>query len=97
MDEYDVFIKLYVAKDEVIYYGLYKSKEDKDENIYVLITDYDVKDYKGTTLYDYTNDRTCWAMINTKDITRVEIFYDKNSDKSKKIIGKKYFNTRGVT
>jgi len=86
MDEYDVFIKLHISTDKVVYHGLYKGHEDKDENLYVLITDYDVKSYDGKDIHDYSEDRQRWAIINTKDISRVEIKYSEKSDRNKKII-----------
>ncbi len=89
-DEYNTFIKIYIPSDQVVYYGLFKGYEDKEENNYLLITEYDIKDYNGNLIKDYTEDRTCWATINSKDISRVEIFYVERSEKAKKIITTKY-------
>lgn len=86
--KYNTYVKLYISSDEVIYYGLYKGHEDHEGDNYILITDYDVKDYNGNKKVDYTDDRSCWATINTKDISRIEVFYNAKSEKAIKIINK---------
>lgn len=86
MDEYDVFIKVFIPCDQVMYYGLYKGHEPKCDNAYILLTDYEIRDYNNITLKDYSADRTRWAIINTKDISRVELIYSDKSERSKKNI-----------
>ncbi len=84
IDDYDVFLKIYIPVDKVYYYGLYKGHENKFENVYIILTDYEIRDYSSTLLRDYSSDRTRWVTINSKDISRVEIVYSEKSNKSQK-------------
>lgn len=92
IDDYDVYLKLYIPSDKVYYYGLYKGHDEKDDNPYVLLTDYEVRDYQGNILQDgetlrsYNNNRTRWATINVKDVSSVEIIYSERSERNKKIV-----------
>lgn len=88
-DIYDVFIKVFIPNDQVIYYGLYKGNEEKDDDLYILMTDYEVRKYDGKVVNDYSDDRTRWVIINTKDINRVEIIYSSNSDRSTRPVPRK--------
>ncbi len=84
MDEHDVFIKVYIPSDQVMYYGMYKGHEPKDDSTYILITDYEIRDYDNKVIKDNSKDRTRWAIINTKDISRVDLIYSDKSIRSKK-------------
>jgi len=89
MDDRNVYLKLFIPGDNVYYYGLYKGHEEKVNDLYVLITDYEVRDYSDNLIADYTGNRTRWATINTKNISRVEIIYSKYSERNKKVIKNK--------
>ena len=88
-DDRNVYLKLFIPGDNVYYYGLYKGHEEKVNDLYVLITDYEVRDYSDNLIADYTGNRTRWATINTKNISRVEIIYSKYSERNKKVIKNK--------
>lgn len=84
MDDRDTFIKVFIPTDKVTYYGLYKGHEGKEDNNYILITDYEITDYNGVIIKDFSKDRACWATLSTKDISRVEVFYTDESKKATK-------------
>ena len=70
-----------MPSEKVIYYGSIVDYEEKDGDCFILLNNYDLKDYEYNPILKYTSKNENCVAINTKNISRFEIFYNKDSEK----------------
>ncbi len=74
-----VWLRLYLPEDRVVYTGTLRKYEEEQENYYLTISNYSSYSYDEKEIDNYYEDSTKWAALNTKDISRIEIFYHPES------------------
>lgn len=81
--EYGLWISVFVPNESVIYNGKLRKFEETDgnENYFILLSNYTCYSYSAEPIINYSNDNSKWVAINTKDISRIEIFYHSKSKK----------------
>lgn len=72
---------VYIPSEKKIYQGIIQRYEDRDylEDYFLILSNYKLYDYKGNEIEDNTFVPTKWVMVNTKDISRIEILYSEDS------------------
>lgn len=85
-EENGTWIVVYMPEERVIYKGVLQRYEDKEEleNYFLILSNYILYDYKQHIIEDNLFVSNKWVMLNTKDISRIEILYSENSYKIEK-------------
>lgn len=81
--KHGMYMEVYLPNEKVSYYGQFRNSESKKDNKYIVISNYELKDYNGNIICDFEHDYSKCVMINTKDISRFEICYNIESYKAK--------------
>lgn len=70
---------VYLKNSDIGYTGIFRLKDETDSDFYITLISYIVFD-KNTkeTVCDYSNTKSS-AMINSRDIERIELFYENDS------------------
>lgn len=79
--EYGMWVRVYLPSEKIIYIGQFRKYEEKEEKFIICLSNYKSITYNDREIEDCTSNPKNWVMVNIKDISRVEIFYN---DKSKK-------------
>lgn len=74
-------IKIFLPSESIIYIGNLLDYEEKDGDFYLVISRYEILDYNEQRKENNIDDKTKRAVINTKQISRMELIYDENSEK----------------
>lgn len=81
--KYGTWITVYMKDDKVIYQGKVRKWESmssrNDKDIFIVLSNYCSYGYNGEDLNLYEDDNTQWALLNTKNISRIEFTYHPNS------------------
>jgi hypothetical protein len=83
--EFGLWVMVYIAPDKVVYLGKLRRyvETEKGQMYTIFLSNYVLFDYESNVLQDYKEESDKWVALNSKDITRVEIYYH---PKSKKIL-----------
>lgn len=86
-----LWMLVYLRDERIIYFGAFQRYEEREdvENYFLVLSNYRSFGYDGMELEDQRQNPLRWVMINTKDISRIELIYDEESkkvEKSKKIV-----------
>lgn len=83
--ENGTWIVVYIPEERVVYQGVLQRYEDSEdlENYFLVLSNYKLYDYKQHIVEDNLFVPNKWIMLNTKDISRIEILYSENSQKVK--------------
>lgn len=79
---------VYLQNERIIYFGALQRYEEREdvENYFLVLSNYKSFEYNGIEMEDQSRNPLRWVMINTKDISRIEIIYDEKSSKIKNSI-----------
>lgn len=82
--ENGLWVIAYIPTDQVIYKGQLRKFEEKNnsESSFLVLSNYTTLTYSSEVLADYQEQNEKRVIINTKDISRLELYY---SPKSRKI------------
>lgn len=78
-------VAAFLEKDKRIYQGEIRYFEEKDgtENTYIVLSNWVKYDYDGTEVENYESSNNRRVLLNTRDISRMELCYDPNSSRIK--------------
>jgi len=81
--EKGLWVITYLCTEQLMYKGQIRKYEEKDnsENTYIVLSNYTLLDYGGEEIINYVNDNSKRVLLNTKDISRIELYYDLDSKK----------------
>jgi hypothetical protein len=76
-----LYVKVYLRNERVIYAGQIRKYEEREssDNSYFVLSSYCQSDYEGVLLQDHENDDSYRILLNTKDISRMELCYHPDS------------------
>lgn len=79
--KYGIWATVYVPNDKVIYVGQFLKWEERDdsENSYLVLSKYVQYSYDGAEEVNHREDKNYHALINSRDISRIELDYDERS------------------
>lgn len=69
------WLMVYLNSRELVYFGQFKYGEEFVNKPLIVLEHYQIMDLDGNIKADYTNDSSEIAIIDTKDIERIEITY----------------------
>lgn len=81
--ENGTYFTVYLKENKLVYSGAIIKHEEKEENNYLLMSDYIIYDLEGNQLRDSSSDQEC-IVLNTNDISRFELSYSPSSKKIEK-------------
>lgn len=81
--ENGTYLTVYLKEEELVYSGAIIKHEEKEDNNYLLMSNYLVYDYEGNKISDMESDQEC-IVLNTNDISRYELSYSPSSKKIRK-------------
>lgn len=78
-------ILAFLPEEELIYAGEIRRYEDgeKIDDYFIVLSNYVVIGYDGEEIDNREEDNTKWVMLNTKNISRIELIYHEESEKIK--------------
>ena len=78
-----VWIKVYIKCEKVIYIGklIRYDNEMKNMHRYIVLSEYNCYSYDGDVLEDNYGEYTKCALLNITNVNRLELIYDKDSEK----------------
>lgn len=74
-------LRVYLPSERIIYCGKLRKYEEKDENYMIFLSNFSSHTYDSEEKADFTESNESWVALNTKDISRFELFYYPNSQK----------------
>lgn len=83
--EHGVWIRAYLPNERLIYSGYLKRYEESEtEKTLFVLSKYTTYDYTGEVVDNFSGNPENMVALNTKDISRIELFYNPNSKRFKK-------------
>lgn len=79
--EHGIWLKVYLGNEKLYYEGeLVRLEESqKKDNIHLVLRKFVLYAYSDDVVNDHSTERNVFVVINTRDITRVEVFYHPES------------------
>ena len=76
-----ILAKVYLPDDKVIYEGQWLRFDEREETekVYIVLAGYVRYNYDGEEKEDHRDENHRHVLINTKDINRIELTYDRNN------------------
>lgn len=86
--EYGLRVLAFLPEEEIVYAGAIRRYEDGEdiEDYFIVLSEYTIYGYDGEVIIDRKKDPTQWVMLNTKNISRIELIYHNESKKIKETI-----------
>lgn len=79
--ERGMWLRVYLPSEGVVYNGKLRKYEEKAENYFLFLSNYQSWNYGDYNyIEDNENDDAYWVALNTKDIGRIEILFEDDSD-----------------
>ncbi len=79
--ENGLWVIVYLPNEQLIYKGQLRRFEEKDntEHTFLILSNYTLLNYSGEEIISYAENKQYRVIINTKDISRIELFYHQDS------------------
>lgn len=83
--ELGMWFYIYLEDEKIIYIGkvIYYENAIGNNHRYIQLSNYSCYSYDGKKISDYEDDNYKTVLLNTKDIKRIELFYNPSSKKIK--------------
>lgn len=81
--EYGMWINIYLPNELIIYQGKLRKYEEKEvgQDRFIVLSNYITFDYDSIELENCRNKDNRMVMVNTKNISRIELYYHQDSNK----------------
>ncbi len=78
--KYGQWLRVYLPEERVVYLGRLKRYEETvTDKTLIVLSNFASYDYKGEVMDDHKKSPEKIVIINTKDVSRIELYYDKRS------------------